>query len=393
VIGSTLRSRSLEEKVQIQSRFMKQFCPQLEAITIRPVIGSLYPIQQAEEAHRSMAENLNIGKVVLKVRGARSLTPRRQDGTLPVTVIRHLIVRQVLLRHRAYGSGYGHGGLPRAGRIPAGARHSFRLLEATMSTSLAAQIRDLQVGPGSLAIFWLAQAGFVYKTPAGTIVYVDAYLSDCVHRMLKDEMYGFKRIMPSPIAPEDVDADLVVCTHSHPDHFDYDAIPVLARNPRIHFAAAPDCRAEFEKLGVPAEKYTIIHEGQTLTCNDVQVTGVYADHGELAPDALGVLLRTGGIKVWQVADTAYRPERWQDLFALGLDVIIPPINGAFGNLDGVEAARLAGDAHARVAIPCHFWMFAEHGGNPAQFLDACKQYAPGTEARLMSQGELWVCRK
>ena len=43
-----------------------------------------------------------------------------------------------------------------------------------------------------------------------------------------------------------VEADHIVCTHSHPDHFDYDAIPVLARKPSIHFTAAPDCRAEFQ---------------------------------------------------------------------------------------------------------------------------------------------------
>ena len=95
-------------------------------------------------------------------------------------------------------------------------------------SKLASQIKELHVDSGSLAIFWLAQAGFVYKTPGGTIVYVDAYLSDCVHRLLSDVLYGFKRIMPAPLAPEEVEADVVVCTHSHPDHFDYDAIPVLA---------------------------------------------------------------------------------------------------------------------------------------------------------------------
>jgi L-ascorbate 6-phosphate lactonase len=255
---------------------------------------------------------------------------------------------------------------------------------------LASQIKDLQVEPGSLAIFWLAQAGFVYKTPGGTVVYVDAYLSDCVHRMLSDVMYGFKRIMPAPLAPEEVEADVVVCTHSHPDHFDYDAIPVLAQNPQICFVAAPDCRAEFEKLGVPEDRYTIIHEGETLTYGDVSLTGVYADHGDLAPDALGVLVQAGDIKVWQVADTAYRPDKWQDIYAAGVDVIMPPINGAFGNLDGAEAAKLAHDAHAKVAIPCHFWMFAEHGGSPAQFIEACKELGTEVEPHLMAQGELFI---
>jgi L-ascorbate 6-phosphate lactonase len=255
---------------------------------------------------------------------------------------------------------------------------------------LASQIKELHVEPGSLAIFWLAQAGFVYKSPAGMIVYVDAYLSDCVHRMLSDVLYGFKRIMPAPLDPEEVDADVVVCTHSHPDHFDYDAIPVLARNAKIHFVAAPDCRVEFEKLSIPENRYTIIHEGETLTFGDVRLTGVYADHGDLAPEALGVMVQSGDIKVWQVADTAYRPDKWQEIFAAGVDVIIPPINGAYGNLDGVEAAKLAHDAGARVAIPCHFWMFAEHGGSPAQFLDACKELAPEVEPHLMAQSELLV---
>jgi len=262
-----------------------------------------------------------------------------------------------------------------------------------MSSKLATQIKELTVEPGSLAIFWLAQAGFVYKTPGGTIVYVDAYLSDCVHRMLSDVRYGFKRIMPAPLAPEEVEADVVVCTHSHADHFDYDAIPVLAQNPRIRFVAAPDCRVEFEKLGVAEDRYTIIHEGERLTFGDVSLTGVYADHGDLAPEALGVIIQSGDITVWQVADTAYRPDKWQAIFAAGVDVIMPPINGAYGNLDGVEAAKLAHDAHARVAIPCHFWMFAEHGGSPAQFLDACQEFAPEVRPHLMTQGELLIYRK
>ena len=37
-----------------------------------------------------------------------------------------------------------------------------------------------------------------------------------------------------------------------------------------------------------------------------------------------------------------------------------------------------------------YWMFAEHNGDPAQFLAACKQHAPGVQPRLMSQGELYM---
>ena len=260
-------------------------------------------------------------------------------------------------------------------------------------SDLAIRIKNTEVEAGSLAIFWLGQAGFVYKTPSGTIIYVDAYLSNCVNRLIGDLYYGFKRIMTSPIEPAEVEADWVVCTHSHPDHFDFDAIPILAQNPDIRFAGAPDCDAEFRKLDMPAERYTIIEEGTTFDRGDFSLTGVYADHGELAPDALGVVIQVGDIKVWQVGDTAYRPEKWQDVFEMGIDVIIPPINGAFGNLDGVTAAKLTRDCGAKVSIPCHYWMFAEHGGDPAQFLDACKEEAPDARALLMAKEELFIYSK
>ena len=68
LIGSVLRARSLAEKVEITRRFMERFWPMLEAGTIRPVIDSVYPIEQVEDAHRRMAANLNMGKIVLKIR-------------------------------------------------------------------------------------------------------------------------------------------------------------------------------------------------------------------------------------------------------------------------------------------------------------------------------------
>jgi L-ascorbate 6-phosphate lactonase len=258
---------------------------------------------------------------------------------------------------------------------------------------LVERIRQTQVAPGSLAIFWISQAGFVYKTADDKIIYVDPYLTDSVGRQFGHLMYGFKRLTPTLIEPEEVEADLILTTHEHGDHFDIDLMPVLAGKPQIRFAGAPDCEQRILAAGIPVDRYAVFHAGERLDFDGFSITGVYADHGELAPDALGVLLQFGGITVWQVGDSAYRPDKWQEIFRLDIDILIPPINGAFGNLDGVEAARLAADAEARVAIPCHFWMFAEHNGNPAQFLEACKTLAPQVRPHLMSQGELLMYRK
>lgn len=68
LIGSVLRSRALPEKLEIKARFMANFWPLLEEGKIQPVIDSVYPIAQANEAQQRMADNLNIGKIVLTVR-------------------------------------------------------------------------------------------------------------------------------------------------------------------------------------------------------------------------------------------------------------------------------------------------------------------------------------
>jgi NADPH:quinone reductase-like Zn-dependent oxidoreductase len=68
LIGSVLRSRSLAEKSEIKRRFMDRFWSYLESGRIRPVIDSIYPIQEANAAHARLAAYLNIGKIILKVR-------------------------------------------------------------------------------------------------------------------------------------------------------------------------------------------------------------------------------------------------------------------------------------------------------------------------------------
>ncbi len=68
LIGSVLRPRSVAEKVEIKERFMGQFWRQILSGTIEPVIDSVYPVEQTNEAHETMQNNRNIGKIILKVK-------------------------------------------------------------------------------------------------------------------------------------------------------------------------------------------------------------------------------------------------------------------------------------------------------------------------------------
>src|ERR1700687_2879373 len=105
-----------------------------------------------------------------------------------------------------------------------------------MPSALAKAIDSDEVLQGSLAIYWLSQAGFVLKGPSGKVVYIEPYISDVV-----ESRFGFKRMMACPISADEVNADLVICTHEHLDHMDPDALPVIAKNPRVRFAGPIEC--------------------------------------------------------------------------------------------------------------------------------------------------------
>lgn len=254
--------------------------------------------------------------------------------------------------------------------------------------SLAEQIAGRKVEAGQLAIYWLCQAGFAFKSSSNKIVYIDPYFSDVVERLI-----GFKRMMACPIRLEEVDADLIVCTHEHLDHMDTDALPGLAQNPRTQFTGPIECIKEFRKLGIPEERCHLLEEGTRLNFDDVEINAVYADHGELAPDALGIVLNFDGIRVYHTGDTAYRPEEFAPAIKMRPDVLIPCINGRFGNMDAQEAAMLTSLVNPTIVIPSHFWMFVEQNGEPAAFLDGCKDLAPQSQAVLMKPGEELLFQK
>jgi L-ascorbate 6-phosphate lactonase len=248
--------------------------------------------------------------------------------------------------------------------------------------NLATTIATRQVPQGNLALYWLCQAGFALKSSGGQIVYIDPYLSDVVERLV-----GFKRMMASPLPAEEVVADLIICTHEHLDHMDTDALPALAANPRAHFAGPVECMKEFAKLGIAEDRCHLLEEGKSLTLGPITVHAVYADHGELAPDALGVVLELDGVRVYHTGDTAYRPQEFQPAIEMKPDILLPCINGAFGNMDWREAAQLTGLIAPRVVIPTHFWMFVEQNGDPGKFLQSCAERAPASQAVLMKPGE------
>ena len=228
---------------------------------------------------------------------------------------------------------------------------------------------------------YLGQAGFLITGQSGMKIVIDPYLTNYVERLA-----GFKRMQPPVSTPDNLEPDIVLSTHSHPDHLDADAFPAFISRKDTFLIGAPDCEDVYMSLGIGRNRYRILKDGETVTAGGAAIRAVHADHGELAPDAVGFLIEIDGIIIYNVGDSALATDKiLKSLGKIDVDIMIVPINGAFGNLNAVEACALGKAVCPKILIGSHFWMFVEHGGDPAAFLAESKH--SNLNAMIMAPGE------
>lgn len=210
-------------------------------------------------------------------------------------------------------------------------------------------------------ITWLGQAGYMMDFKYCRIC-VDPYLSDEV-----EKIEGMKRLVPIPVRPEELDADFILFTHDHLDHFDEMSIRRLTGCP-ITFIGPGSCMEKLKdcniRTGILLERYN-----QVVIGNRIAVRATYACHTR---DSIGLLFQdrekcTGGL--YMTGDTEYS-EVLAEVKKYEPDTMITCINGKLGNMDYGSAARLAGEIGINMAVPCHYGMFADNTENPEKFRTA-----------------------
>ena len=67
--------------------------------------------------------------------------------------------------------------------------------------------------------------------------------------------------------------------------------------------------------------------------------------------------------------------------------LISPINGMYGNMNSDDTATLADALKPGLTIPCHYGMFAAHGGNPYDFINIIFKDFPDRKYLIMTPGE------
>lgn len=67
LIGTVLRPRPLEEKIEVTQKFIDEILPMFETGKLRPVIDRRYPLEDIASAHRYMETNASTGKIIIDV--------------------------------------------------------------------------------------------------------------------------------------------------------------------------------------------------------------------------------------------------------------------------------------------------------------------------------------
>lgn len=241
--------------------------------------------------------------------------------------------------------------------------------------------------PDALHLWWLGQSGFLLAA-SGRRVLLDPYLSDALTRKYAATDRPHVRMTERVVDPVLLDRiDVVTSSHGHTDHLDAETLrPVLAGNPDATLVIPEANRTLVaERLGLELDRPLGLDDGTRLEVGGIELHGVAAAHDAVDRDEagrcrhLGYVVRLGGFSVYHSGDTLLHEGLVRRVAPLAVDVALLPINGraperrVAGNLDGPEAAGLALDVGARLAVPCHYEMFTFNTASPDAFVAACEE--------------------
>jgi len=174
------------------------------------------------------------------------------------------------------------------------------------------------------------------------------------HASFRLEQDGFVIYLdPWRIRNAEKKADLILITHTHPDHFDLDSIKAISKSSTV--VVGP---ADFEgKLdGVKTMK-----PGDKLTVGPAEIEAVPSYNiGKLNHPKdkgwLGFLVRLGGETVYHAGDTDLIPE----FFGINCSIALIPVGGTY-TMDKNEALE------ALTKIPMHYGAIVGGGGTGKEF--------------------------
>ena len=208
----------------------------------------------------------------------------------------------------------------------------------------------------SFSLQWLGQGGYLIRN-GNSSVCIDPYFSDCV-----EKSSGKKRLVPPPFPPEDLTADLVICTHDHLDHLDVDAVPLFSHGKQL-FAGPDSCCRHLSQLGIEPDRLRPFCRGDSMEIGGLTLYAVHAEHTE---DSIGVVVSHPEAILYFTADSLYSP-KLLEVKKYCPELVVTCINGKLGNMSAEDAAVLTAALSPKTGIPSHYGMFMENTEDPHSY--------------------------
>lgn len=159
----------------------------------------------------------------------------------------------------------------------------------------------------------------------------------------------------------DEEADIILASHSHQDHFDPKKVKLI-RGEKTVVIAPPDVAS---KVNYPVKS---LKPNEEAAFGKVKIQAVEAYNykrfrspgNPFHPKGFGVgyLIKAEGKVVYHAGDTDFIPEMKE---LKGLDLVLIPSGGTY-TMDNAEAAQAVITMHPKIAIPMHIW-----DTNPGEF--------------------------
>lgn len=277
------------------------------------------------------------------------------------------------------------------------------ILPVRRGPELLDEVASTRPAPGTLAIWWLGQSGYLIKSRFGLLA-VDPYLSESLTIKYAATAKPHIRMTESPIRGADLaGVDLVLGSHKHSDHIDPGTIPDLMRASARAALAVPVALVDHViQVGIDPARLIGLDAGERVEMAGFRVRAIPSAHEGLDTDSsgrhlyLGFVIEVDGLRLYHSGDTLKYSglESWLGLDSF--DALFLPINGrdpsrgVAGNMSAADAVELAAAIRPRYVIPHHYDMFTFNTVPVQDFEAEALRLPPGVQPRVLRCGERWL---
>ncbi len=180
------------------------------------------------------------------------------------------------------------------------------------------------------------------------------------------------------------DADIILITHSHYDHFSEEDIEKV-KNENTMICITEDLQDQALALGFPKENIITVEPNHTYQILGIEIKTIpaYNTNKKFHPKEsnwVGYLLNLQG-KIYYVAgDTDITEENKK----VRCDVVFVPVGGTY-TMDSKEATKLVNEIKPTIAVPVHYGSVGEEKKDAEFFVQNLKE---GIEGKILTRKEM-----